>query len=80
MEPCSAEGIGHDLASVGDAIGFRETGRFLGLADVLAISVVVGQGVTPVIRWSALWPPPTSVSDSVFAPVASFSAISACWA
>lgn len=34
----------------------------------------------PVIAWRAFCPAPTFVSERVFAPAASFSAISACWA
>ena len=68
VHPGTAEGIGHDLAGVGDAIDFGEVGGFLGLAEGLAVDVVEGHGMTPVIRWSAFCPPPTSVWESVCAP------------
>lgn len=47
VEPCAAGSGGHDLARVGNAIRFSEAFGFLGLADVLAIGVVEGQGDTP---------------------------------
>lgn len=76
--PLAAGEGGHDLTGVGNAIGEGDRGGLLGLADVFALAGVVGHGATPVMRWSAFCPPPTSVSESVWAPCASFSANSAC--
>ncbi len=68
----------HDLANVGDPVLLQDGSSLFGFAEVFAVGVVEGHyASTPVIRCKAFCPPPTSVSDRVFAPAAS-SARAAC--